>query len=90
MTDPHGRYSFAEGMILHVDAGQLDPRPGQFVIVRREGGKGATFKRYVLLEGEPFLEAINPDWPKELKFLKLQPGDQWCGVVVDASIGNLP
>lgn len=89
MENPGGRYSFPDGMILHVNP-DLEPMPGQFVIVRRESTKEATFKRYVLIEGKPFLEAINPDWPRELKYLALHPGDVWCGVVVDASIGGLP
>lgn len=89
MEDPGGRFSFPDGMVLHVNP-DLTPTPNQFVIVRREATKEATFKRYVLLDGEPYLEAINPDWPKDKKFLKLQPGDAWCGVVVDASLGNLP
>lgn len=89
MENPGGRYSFPDGMILHVNP-DIDPMPGQFVIVRRESTKEATFKLYVLIEGRPFLEAINPDWPRELKYLALQPGDVWCGVVVDASIGSLP
>ncbi len=89
MTHPGGRYSFPAGMILHINP-SLVPQPGQFVIVRRNGNVEATFKRYVLLDGEPYLEAINPDWPKEKRFLKLMPGDDWCGVVVDASLGSLP
>lgn len=89
MADPGARYSFPEGMILHVNP-ELTPTPGQFVIVRRESTKEATFKRYIMMDGEPYLEAINPDWPKDKRFLKLQPGDAWCGVVVDASLSNLP
>lgn len=89
MEDPGGRYSFPAGMVLHVNP-DMTPQPNQFVIVRREATQQATFKRYVMLDGEPYLEAINPDWPKDKKFLKLQPGDAWCGVVVDASLGNLP
>ena len=89
MENPGGRYHFPEGMILHVNP-DLDPVPTQFVVVRRESTQEATFKRYVLLEGQPYLEAINPDWPKDMKYLKLQKGDTWCGVVVDASLGGLP
>lgn len=89
MENPGGRPSFPEGMILHVKPGCV-PVPGQFVIVRREHTKEATFKKFILIEGSPYLEAINPDWPKDEKYLKLQPGDEWCGVVVDASLGGLP
>ncbi len=89
MEHPGARYNFTDGMILHVNP-ELDPVPGQFVIVRRESTKQATFKKYILIDGEPYLEAINPDWPKEQKYLKLQKGDTWCGVVVDASFGAMP
>lgn len=89
MEDPGGEYSFKHGSILHVNP-DIDPMPGKFVIVRREGTKEATFKRHIIIDGDSYLEAINPEWPKDKKYLKLQPGDVWCGVVVDASFGNLP
>lgn len=89
MTNPGSRLSFPDGTILHVKPG-CTPTPGQFVIVRREHTQEATFKKYVVIENEPYLEAINPDWPKEKKYLPLRPGDEWCGVVVDASLGGLP
>lgn len=86
-TESGARYSFPEGMLLHINP-DLEPLPGKFVVVRREADKRATFKRLVTVDGELYLEAINPDWPN--RYLKLQPGDAWCGVVVDASFGNLP
>lgn len=89
MTCPGAKYSFPAGVVLHVRADAV-PVPGQFVVVRREGSTEATFKRYVMIDGEQYLEAINPDWPKDMRFLKLQPGDTWCGVVVDATLGELP
>ena len=89
MENPGGRHNFAEGMVLHVNP-DLTPEPGQYVVVRRNGTQEATFKRYVLIDGAKYLEAINPDWPKDMKYLPLQPGDEWCGVVTDASFGNLP
>lgn len=88
MENPTGKPSFAEGMVLHVNP-HLDPVPGNYVVVRRNSTLEATFKRYVLIDGEKYLEAINPDWPKDMKYLPLQPGDEWCGVVVDASLGGL-
>lgn len=89
MYAPGERYSFDEGMLLHVRP-EVDPMPGQFVVVRREESSTATFKRYMLIEGMPYLVAINPDWPKELKYLPLKKGDIWCGVVVAASLPDLP
>ncbi len=86
---PGERHSSAEGVILHVNP-DLEPQPDQVFIVRREFAKAATFERFVLIEGAPYLEAINPDWPKDEKYLKLQNGAIWCGVVADASVGDLP
>lgn len=88
MENPNGKPSFTEGMILHVNP-DIEPLPGYFVVVRRSSTDETTFKRYIQIEGAPYLEAINPDWPKEEKYLKLMPGDAWCGVVVDASLGGL-
>ncbi|MDD2711328.1 MAG: S24 family peptidase [Simplicispira sp.] len=88
MENPGGRPSFSDGMVLHVNP-HLDPHPGNYVVVRRDTTQEATFKRYVMIDGEPYLEAINPDWPKDMKYLPLRPGDAWCGVVVDASFGGL-
>lgn len=87
MTTPSGPYSFPEGMILAINP-QMEPTPGKFVIARRERDNEATFKRLVLLEGERYLEALNPDWPN--RYIKMEPGDAIVGVVVDASFGNLP
>lgn len=88
MENSGGPLSFTEGMILHVNP-DIEPLPGHFVVVRRSSTDETTFKRYIQIEGAPYLEAINPDWPKDEKYLKLMPGDVWCGVVVDASLGGL-
>lgn len=87
MTNPQGRYSFPEGMLLFVNPDK-EATPGQFVIARRDPDHEATFKRYVLIDGVPYLEAINPDWPH--RYLEMRPGDTIGGIVVDASFGNLP
>lgn len=88
MTAPPGSgYSFPEGVLLHVRP-ESDAVAGQFVIVRRTAEKAATFKRLALVDGELFLEAINPDWPK--RYLPLKEGDVIVGLVVDASLGRLP
>lgn len=82
MTAAEGSpFSFPEGMLLHVNP-DMQPDTGQFVIVRRESEKQATFKKLVMVDGELYLEALNPDWPN--RYLKLQDGDHFCGVVVHA------
>lgn len=81
MLCPHGPYSFPEGILLHVNP-HIEPSPGKFVIVRRQADQSATFKKLVTVDGDPFLEAINPEWPN--RYIKLEQGDVFCGVVVHA------
>ncbi|WP_316890215.1 LexA family protein [Ralstonia edaphi] len=81
MTDPSGPYSFPQGMILYVNP-DMEARPGDFIIVRRDN-KEATFKRLVLVDGEMYLQALNPEWPN--RYLKLTEEDTICGVVRQAS-----
>lgn len=80
-AEPGARYSFPPGMLLYVNP-DAEVLPGKFVIVRRNGTSEATFKKLVLIEGEMYLEALNPTWP--MRYLKLQEGDQFCGVVMHA------
>lgn len=81
VPDAVSGYTFPEGILLYVNPDQ-DAVPGKFVIVRRNKTHEATFKRLVLVDGDQYLEAINPDWPN--RYLKLHDGDQFCGVVMHA------
>jgi len=80
-AQPGAPYTFPEGMLLYVNP-ELEATPGRFVIVRRNKNNEATFKKLIVHEGELYLEALNPSWP--YKYLKLEEGDQFCGVVVSA------
>lgn len=81
MTAPPGvTPSFPEGIKLFVVA-DAKPIPGNFVIVQR-GDNEPTFKKFVLIDGIPFLEALNPDWPN--RYMKLGDTDRFCGVVKHA------
>ena len=79
-------FSFPAGFLLFVNP-DAEVLPGKFVVVRREGEKKATFKRYVMLDGVEYLEALNPTWPN--RYIKLQEGDVFCGVVMHAGM-DLP
>jgi len=80
MTAPAGVYpSFPDGIKLFVNP-HLEALPGNFVIVVRDGK--ATFKKLTQVDGELYIEALNPDWPD--RYQRLQPGDQICGVIKHA------
>jgi SOS-response transcriptional repressor LexA len=81
MTAPYGVFpSFPPGMLLYVRPHE-DVVPGKHVIVRRNGNT-ATFKKLTVVDGELFLEALNPDWPN--RYMKVQADDVFCGVVMHA------
>jgi SOS-response transcriptional repressor LexA len=81
MTAPPGVMpTFPPGFLLYVRPHE-DPMPGKCVIVRRNGNT-ATFKRLAMVDGELYLEALNPEWPH--RYIKLQADDVFCGVVMHA------
>ncbi|MFM0141780.1 S24 family peptidase [Paraburkholderia sp. RL18-085-BIA-A] len=81
MTAPPGVMpTFPPGFLLYVRPHE-DAVPGKCVIVRRNGNT-ATFKRLTMVDGELYLEALNPDWPN--RYIKLQADDEFCGVVMHA------
>lgn len=82
MTAPPGVFpTFPPGMLLFVRPHE-DAMPGKHVIVRRNGNT-ATFKKLVVIDGDLYLEALNPDWPNQ--YMRLQADDVFCGVVMLAS-----
>lgn len=77
MTAPAGIHpSFPDGIKLFVSP-DSEALPSKFVIVRRDGK--ATFKKLTLVDGDLYLEAINPDWPD--RYIRVQDHDHFCGVV---------
>lgn len=83
MTAPaESKFTFPEDTLLFVNP-DLDVVPGKFVIVVKNGAadqQEATFKRLVQIEGELFLEALNPSWPH--RYVKVDQHHRFCGVVV--------
>ncbi len=77
MTAPPGAYpSFPDGIKLFVSP-DTEVLPGKFVVVRRDNK--ATFKKLTLVDGDLYLEALNPEWPE--RYIKLGADDHFCGVV---------
>lgn len=78
MTNPSGVPSFPNGILIFVRP-DTNVNPGDFVITKREAENAATFKQYKMVDGEPYLFAINPSWPNP--YIKLKEGDRICGKV---------
>lgn len=77
MTNPAGgRDNFPDGIYVHIHPG-IEAQPGDYVVAKREQENKATFKKLVRVDGEQYLHAINPAWPKP--YIKLEPGDRIIG-----------
>lgn len=77
MTNPGGgKDNFPEGMYVHINP-SVEAQPGDYVVAKRESENKATFKKLVRVDGEQYLHAINPAWPKP--YIKLEPGDRIVG-----------
>ena len=80
MFNPGGKVSFQEGEIVLVDP-EMDPRNGDFVVVRLDNQDEATFKKLVIEGGEQYLMALNPDWPERI--IELDESATIIGVVFE-------
>lgn len=78
MTNPSGVPSFPDGIIIFIKP-NTDYQAGDFVVAKRETENEATFKQFKIIDGEPYLFAINPNWPHP--YIKLKEGDRICGKV---------
>ncbi|ENA1773843.1 helix-turn-helix domain-containing protein [Yersinia ruckeri] len=68
--------------IIYVDPELVDPPSGKFVIARLEGSAEATFKQLQILDNQRYLKALNPDYPPEARFIKINGNCEVIGTVV--------
>ncbi|WP_145526085.1 S24 family peptidase [Yersinia rohdei] len=73
---------FESGDIIYVDPAIVSPPSGKFVIARKEGSSEATFKQLQVLDDMRFLKALNPEYPPELKFLKVDEAYKIVGTII--------
>ena len=73
---------FEQDDLIFVDPTKLDPSSGKFVVAMLEGSSEATFKQYQELDGKRMLRALNPDYPPEMRFVKINGNCRIIGTVV--------
>ncbi|WP_407330587.1 S24 family peptidase [Enterovibrio sp. 27052020O] len=73
---------FQEGDLIYVDPDQIEPLHGKFVIAQLEDSAEATFKQLQILDGKKLLKALNPNFPPELKYIKINGNCRLVGTVV--------
>lgn len=72
---------FPEGSIIVVDPG-IEPRNGDYVVVRFDNTDEATFKRLVIDGPSRFLKALNPAYPA----IPITEDARISGVVVEVNL----
>lgn len=73
---------FEQDDLIFVDPTKLDPTSGKFVVAMLEGSSEATFKQYQELDGKRMLKALNPDYPPEMRYVKMNGNCRIVGTVV--------
>lgn len=73
---------FEDGDIIYIDPELIEPHNGKFVIVRKNGELDTSFRQLQLIDNQWFLKALNPDYPPEIKFTKINDGYEIIGTVI--------
>lgn len=73
---------FEEGDLIFVDPTLLDAIDGKFVVAMMEGSDEATFKQMQIIEGQKMLKALNPDYPPDMRYVKINGNCRLVGTVV--------
>ncbi|MCG7588721.1 LexA family transcriptional regulator [Photobacterium sp. OFAV2-7] len=73
---------FEEGDLIYVDPAKVDPEHSKYVVAMLEDSHEATFKQLQLIDGKKYLKALNPDYPPEMKFIKINGNCRIVGTVV--------
>lgn len=73
---------FEEGDLIFIDPEQLDPSSGKFIVAQMEGNSEATFKQLQITDGQKMLKALNPDYPPDMRYVKINGNCRIVGTVV--------
>lgn len=73
---------FEDGDYIFIDPEQLDPSPGKFVVAQLEDDASATFKEFQMLDGQKMLKALNPNYPPEMRYVKINGNCRLVGTVI--------
>ncbi|AWK84057.1 helix-turn-helix domain-containing protein [Photobacterium damselae] len=73
---------FEEGDLIFVDPDQLDPPTGKYIVAQLEGSSEATFKQLQITDGQKMLKALNPNYPSDMRYLKIDSNCKIIGTVV--------
>lgn len=73
---------FEDGDLIYVDPDQIEPIHNKFVIAMLDDASDATFKQLQIIDGQKYLQAINPTYPPDMRFLKINGNCRIVGTVI--------
>jgi transcriptional regulator with XRE-family HTH domain len=73
---------FEIGDTLYVDPDQTEPKEGKFVILSDLDNKTFYARQIQIIDNSVYLKVINPDYPADLKFIKMTPSHCILGTAV--------
>lgn len=73
---------FEDGDLIYVDPDQVEPIHNKFVIAMLDDAAEATFKKLQIIDGQKYLQALNPQYPPEMRFLKINGNCRIIGTIV--------
>ncbi|MGF1727041.1 LexA family protein [Photobacterium nomapromontoriensis] len=73
---------FEEGDIIFVDPELVDAINDKYVVAQLEDMSEATFKQLQIIDGKKYLKALNPDYPSDLRYLKINGNCTILGTVI--------
>lgn len=68
--------------IIYVDPDNIDPPSGKFVVARMTGTSEATFKQLQIIDNQKYLKALNPDYPPDARFIKINDTCEIIGTII--------
>jgi SOS-response transcriptional repressors (RecA-mediated autopeptidases) len=76
------RPRFEENDLIFVDPALVQAEHGKFVVAMMEGSDEATFKQLQIIDGQKMLKALNPDYPPDMRYVKINGNCRLVGTVV--------
>ncbi|PSU88139.1 phage repressor protein [Photobacterium kishitanii] len=73
---------FEEGDLIYVDPDNVDMVSGNYVIAMLDNLNEAIFKRLIIEDGKKYLQALNPSYPPEMKFIPINDNCRLIGTVI--------
>ncbi|WP_256384390.1 LexA family protein [Photobacterium toruni] len=73
---------FENDDLIFIDPTQITPDSGKFVVAQLDDSNEATFKQLEVIDGKRFLRALNPDYPPEMRYVKINGNCHIVGTVI--------